>query len=124
MSLSDTYERAFAALSLSPGADSSEIEKAYRRALDEHSRESDPESLSRIHDAYASLSNPKSFAERLLLQEESFIEPPPLPKLEPLPVGASAIAILRVLAGRMGREELALEPSEADHLAPIGRDLP
>jgi hypothetical protein len=115
MSLATPFEEARAALGLDAAErDPAAIKRAYRRAVAAHPPDRDPEAFRRVRNAYELLTDKGERAQELLLHTIPLV-PPPAPPDSPLPAppqGATAVALLRALAGRIEPEAWLTGPKE------------
>jgi hypothetical protein len=103
--LAEPYRAARELLGVLAGATPREVKRAYRRMAIAHPPDRDPEGFTRLRDAYELLSQPGPRAKELLEQKVPAVPPPPvvLPRVER---GATAVAVLRMLAGRWDTDAL------------------
>lgn len=80
--------------------DAAVLKRAYRRAVTEHPPDRDPEGFRRARDAYELLRDPCGRAREILLRPSPLIAPPTLPTPPRPPRGATAVALLRLIALR------------------------
>jgi curved DNA-binding protein CbpA len=87
-------------LGVGTGADRAQIRAAYKKLAVLHPPDRDPEGFRTIREAYELLTEPGHRTAELLLRTTPMAEPPRPPEIAGAPRGATALAVLRLLAGR------------------------
>jgi len=93
-----------------PEFDKRVVKAAYRKLIQLHAPDRDPEGFRRVRDAYEQLCDPGANARERLLRETPAVDPPELAFMQPTPRGATALALLRRMAAALDTTGLISEP--------------